>query len=203
MIVRHNAIRNVVFESARQAAMAPKVEVCVIPGSQERHADLLLPGTVGTVCDFAVTHSLQKKYRDGVAKTGPSFAVEQYAESVKGPHRERVEAQGYEYAPCVVDVFGNWSKSGREVLASVARGLSARDARSAQEHLRGIYQRCSVVLTLWNMRAILSRWNPEFAVSDGVPGCAVGVETLETAQEVLQNTTQGQSYAVEGDLYPT
>eukprot|EP00759_Apiculatamorpha_spiralis_P000403 PhF_6_TR10080/c0_g5_i1/m.15670 len=114
--LRHNALRNVVFEAACQGAMSPKVEISVIPGSSRRQADLLLPGTIGVVCDFAVTHSLQPTYLDKVAKEGPSAATEQYAAVHKeGRDKDAVESHGYQYMACVSDVFGNWNLSGNQV----------------------------------------------------------------------------------------
>lgn len=199
MTLRHNAVRNVVFEAARQAAMAPRIEARVIPGSQERHADLLLPGTTGTVCDFAFIHPLQKKFASGTANKGPLDAVESYAFEAKAkPHQTRVEEEGFTYAPCVSDVYGNWGDVGRRVLLSVATCLSARDPRPAGAHFLSLRQRCSVVLTLWNMRAILSRWDPSLTVSDSVPTSAlVGSEVLECAPSEVHQPNFGFS----GDAY--
>ena len=63
-----------------------RAEQRIIPGSNSRPADLLLPveGELW-VCDFAVTHPIQPLYVDGTADVSMpvNFAAERYGADVK------------------------------------------------------------------------------------------------------------------------
>jgi hypothetical protein len=169
--VRHNSVRNVVLHAAKVAAMSPRIEQRVLPGSNSRPADLLLPctGGHGTVCDFAVTHPLQDSFVAGVSD-GTLDAAEAYALAHKtSKYEEAVKAEGYEFAPCVVDAFGNWCAAGIRVLASISEAASCRDGRSASLHLRLLKQRCAIALQLSNARALLQREDPGLLDDDALP----------------------------------
>lgn len=165
--IRHNALRDVLFRFAQRSAMGPRVEQRVIPGSARRNADILLPSTGhGIVCDVAVTHPLQPAYLPATASGGEP-AADTYARTHKSSKfGADVEAEGYEYAPCVVDAFGNWGSSGRAVLTSIAVAASARDNIPRGVHLRRLLSCCSVSLMLSNARALLQREDPATYLDD-------------------------------------
>jgi hypothetical protein len=151
--------------------MSPRIEQRIIPGSNSRPADLLLPSLHGrgSSCDFAITHPLQPAYVDRVAQ-GSFSAAEDYALKHKTErYAIAVEAEGYEFAPCVVDTFGNWCEAGRSTLNAVAEASSCRDGRSAATHLRLLLQRCACCLQLANARALLQRDDPTIAMEDCLP----------------------------------
>jgi hypothetical protein len=187
--VRHNALRNVVLSAARFAGLAPRAEQRVLPGSFARPADLLLPGTHGRVCDFAVTHPLQSSYLSGTA-AGTSSAAEAYALAHKtAKYGADVEAHGYEFSPCVVDTYGNWCAAGREVLEEVAEASSASDGRPTRLHLRLLNQRCASILMLSNARALLQRADPALLFDDAVPEDAVTGALDDDASPAINDST--------------
>jgi len=171
--VRHNALRNVVLLAASSAALCPRAEQCILPGSQARPADLLYTSdSVTTVCDFAVTHPLQEAYLSQLLN--PKGSVSHAAESYATAHKTKstgdaVEAEGYKFAPCVVDAFGNWCAAGREVLHDVAQALHFRDGRPTAYHMKLLIQRCAVVLALSSARALLGRIDHSQVPQDGLP----------------------------------
>lgn len=167
--VRHNAIRNTVAHAAKLAALNPRIEVRAIPGSNDRPADLLIPGDRDAVCDFAVTHCLQPAYIDGTAD-GSRSAAEAYARTHKvNRYASRVEEAGGTFYACVLDVYGNWCAAGSEILNLVATALSLRDGRRPHVHLRMLIQRCAVSLVLSNARALLQREDPSLVGDDSLP----------------------------------
>jgi hypothetical protein len=165
--VRHNALRDVIFKYAQRSAMGPRVEQRVTPGSNRRHADILLPSSGhGVVCDVAVTHPLQPAYI-AATTSGSGSAADAYGSWHKArKFSAAVEAEGYLYAPCVVDAFGNWSASGRATLELIASAASARDGIARGVHFRRLLARCSVSLMLSNARALLQREDPGTYLDD-------------------------------------
>jgi hypothetical protein len=163
--------------------MSPRIEQRVLPGSNSRPADLLLPctGGHGTVCDFAVTHPLQDSFVAGVAD-GSLDAAETYALTHKtSKYEEAVTAEGYEFAPCVVDAFGNWCAAGLKTLALIAESASCRDGRPVSLHLRLLKQRCAIALQLSNARALLQREDPGLLDDDALPEDALDQGDDESA----------------------
>jgi hypothetical protein len=57
----------------------------------------------------------------------------------------------------VVDAFGKWESSAKEVINTVASRLAARNRSDINTTLRHYYQKLSVVLMKSNTRAVLSR----------------------------------------------
>ena len=171
--VRHNALRNIVLHAAHDAAMGPRAEQRIVPGSNSRPADLLLPveGELW-VCDFAVTHPIQPLYVDGTADASMpvNFAAERYGADVKDArYSAGVEAHGYVFKATVVDAFGNWNTAGREVIEAVGLQSSFRDGVNARVHTRHLIQRLSVALFISNARALLVRFDPALAPAAGLP----------------------------------
>lgn len=172
--VRHNALRNVVLLAAHGAALGPRAEQAVIPGSQTRPADLLFTaGSRTTVCDFAVTHPLQDNFVDALIcprrKAPASYAADKYAEKKDAMYKQSVEDAGYTFSPCVVDSFGNWGTAAHGVLHSVAQATHFRDGRPTEYHLKLLIQKCAVVLAWSNAQALLGRCDHTLVVPDGLP----------------------------------
>jgi len=170
---RHNALRNVVLLAASAAALGPRAEQAILPGSQARPADLLFTaGSITTVCDFAVTHPLQDNFIDTLRdpKASVSAPAEAYALAQKTAlYGDQVTKAGYTFAPCVVDAFGNWCHAGRHVLHDVAQAAHFRDGRPTPYHLKLLIQRCAVVLARSNAQALLGRSDHTLVIPDGLP----------------------------------
>jgi hypothetical protein len=158
----------VVLDASKKAALDARIEVPLFPASKSRPADLLLGALSGhgVVCDFAVTHPLQPAYLNDTA-AGNLVAADRYGHSHKTSKvGARVAELGYEFRPCVVDAFGNWSAPGKDVLTRIAESLSARDGRHFSWHLCRLIQRCAKSLALSNARALLQRDDPEHVCAE-------------------------------------
>jgi hypothetical protein len=124
-------------------------------------------------CDFAVTHPLQDAYVLATAE-GTGSAPERYAQQHKtAKWGAAVQAEGYTFAPCVVDVYGNWCDAGRDVLHNVATHLSFRDGKPTFVHLRQLLQKCAIALMLSNARALLQRTDPLLEDDGSLPRSGV------------------------------
>jgi hypothetical protein len=125
------------------------------------------------VCDFAVTHPLREDVVEALInprlKAPASYAADTYAKLKDDKYKRDVEAAGYRFAPCVVDTFGNWGTSGREILHSVAQATHFRDGRPTAYHMKLLVQKCAVVLAWSNAQALLGRADHSLVVPDGLP----------------------------------
>jgi hypothetical protein len=117
-------------------------------------------------CDFAITHPLQPSFLADTA-AGKLNAHEKYAVAHKtSKYSASVEAEGFGFAPCVLDTFGIWCEAGLVTLSKVCSARAARDGLSAAHHKRLLLQRCAVALMLSNARALLQREDPATLCSD-------------------------------------
>ena len=77
-IYRHNVIRDAIYETAKQASLAPaKEQSALLPGSQAKPADVYIPGWANgrdAALDVTVVSSLQKELKKiAAAELGNSF----------------------------------------------------------------------------------------------------------------------------------
>ena len=163
--VRHNALRNVVFEEATASGLGPEREKAgLLPAElvARRPADVWLPrgpGGNGCALDFAVTSGLRSDIFRPVIDD-PSVVFERY-EHEKRQHlqtEERCREAGFQFQPMVLEAHGgSWSPSARRVLDWIAQQGAASQGESAQVVGLKIAQRLSCVLHRENARAILRR----------------------------------------------
>ena len=171
--VRHNALRNIVLMAAHKAAMGPRAEQRILPGSNARPADLLLPVDESLVaCDFAVTHPHQPAYVNLLADPANpvNAAAEEYARTQKtAKYAPAVEAEGYIFRPVVCDAWGNWTAGALQTFHAVALHSSFRDGQRPAVHRRCLLQRLSVALFVSNARALLVRSDHALAPEMSLP----------------------------------
>ena len=154
-IARHNAFRDVLFNAAQSAALAPTKEAPnLVPGSSARPADILLPywcrGRPAAL-DVSVISPLQRLTLADAAST------QDHALSV-GVHRKLTSnlpacrAAGVDFFPIVVETLGGWCPDAVATIRSIGRALGQRlnstDPYDMTKHLFG-----RLAIALWRGNA--------------------------------------------------
>ena len=124
-IARHNAIRDVLFNAAQSAALAPTKEAPnIVPGSSACPADILLPywcrGRPAAL-DFSVVSLLQRlTLADAASTQGHALRV--------GVRRKLTSnrAAGVDFSPIVVETLGSWCPDAVATIRSIGRALGQR-----------------------------------------------------------------------------
>jgi hypothetical protein len=193
--VRHNSVRNVVFEEATEANLQAEREKAGLlperPGEDglpvksgaRRPADVWLPrGTRGEAeaLDFAVTSGLQAAwYRRAADDPGSVFA---HYEGFKREHKQTDQVcaeQGFKFTPLIVEAHGGgWSPALRRVVDWIAKSAQATGHEKAAAVSLKIAQRISCSLQKENARAVLRRQvqpegAPPTSAWEGVSGTGV------------------------------
>ena len=98
----------------QQAGLGPVREPDgLLPGSDDRPADLLIPhwsGGKDTALDFTVVNPLQGALVGRVAVEGGSGVDHAHMVKVR-KHEQRCAAEGIHFLPVAVDTFGGWHPS--------------------------------------------------------------------------------------------
>ena len=129
LITRHNALRDMVCDVARQGLMSPVMEKKGILGSSSgrRPGDVTLPkwfGGKGLAMDIAVTSPFAKNH---VKVDSP---CEYYAQNGKDKkYLKDFEGTDYEFAPIVWESTGALNQGGEEVLRQIMRAASKQQGR--------------------------------------------------------------------------
>ena len=131
---------------------------------------LKIPNFSGSsdVClDFAVSHTQQIKYIKR-ASVDAGAAAADYESKVKEPKsKEACRAQGLEFVPMVVEVFGTWGKLAEPVIKFISQAVAYHKKMSFE--LVDIYlrQNASFVLQRHNARALLRHRDRNTPTVDG------------------------------------
>ena len=170
-VVRHNALRNVVFNFCCTAGLRPVLEKpgLLLPArpseisSQRRPADIYLPcwtGGLPAALDFAVTAPQRQEIVSEAAHT-PLAAAKAYSQS-KRDHQgtqDACDAQGIRFQPMVCETSGAWSTEALEVLQLIAKAAASHTGSDHKTLLQGTLQRCAAVVRKANARAHFKRYN--------------------------------------------
>ena len=153
-IAKHNHVRDAIFAAASQAALGPRKEPAgLLPGSDDRPADVLLPFWANgkdAALDVSVVNPLQQQLVGQVAREGEKGV--QHAFNIKvGKYSERCEAEGIVFIPLVVDTFGGWHKDSLEVITKLGRQVSRQTGKEEDEIVRQLRQRMAILLVRDNV----------------------------------------------------
>ena len=138
--------------------MDPLWDAQILPGGEElahRRSDIRIKylGIVKDL-DVAVTHPLRP---DSLKKTadGSGSAAESYAKKEKvDEYANLCLRAGTTFVACVMDCYGNWCASGREMLEELASARAALGGAPAHVHLHRLIMQCNVALMLGNARTL-------------------------------------------------
>ena len=156
-IARHNAIRDVLFSTAQAAALAPTKEApSLVPGSNSRPADILLPvwqqGRPAAL-DVSVISPLQQLTITEAATT-PGHALTVGVRRKLASNLPACRAAGVDFFPVVVETLGGWCPDAIAIIRAVGIALEQRltstDSFNMTKHLFG-----RLAIALWRGNASL------------------------------------------------
>jgi len=145
MVIRHNAVRDLVFNLAQNASLGPVLEKygCLGDCPGMRPADVYLPTILSgrpAAMDVAVIDPLQDNYVSKRVR-----AVEDYAENVKyHKYDEGFRDSKITFVPCVVDVFNGWCVEGQDLLADIIRRGADRLSLPRTSYIIQSWQRLAI-----------------------------------------------------------
>ena len=161
-ITRHDAIRDVVFETAKSAACRPWKERRV-DSSSHRPADCYLPNwSLGRpLCvDVTISHPSQANATtpaEGEETSASARASLQAAADKVRKHGTRCANAGVDFLPLVVCAYGGWLPEGEKFLTAIGRQLSDHSGLPIGVVMSQLWQRLSITLWRTNARIILHR----------------------------------------------
>ena len=193
--VRHNKIRDILWEESRAAGMdTTKEKANLLParpqedgmpdGEARRPADIWWAGGVGSrgvAWDFAITSGMRKErlHDRGLDVRAVFEDYEDYKRTYKDTERQ-CKDQGFSFQPLVLEAHGGgWSKAFRAVVGEVARRQRAAWNNAHEEPSLRIAQRLSISINAENARAVLRRSPTPEEAAVGVAGWADGCESQE------------------------
>ena len=164
-VLRHNALRDLVYSWAERACLRPEKERAglLLPqrpddvsSARRRPADVYLPSFLGrpTALDFAVTAPQQL---DVLGARGATTAAVAYADD-KRRHLDTAaacEAQQVAFLPMVVETTGAWAPEAAKALGHIARCVAA--GTMADPAAATLLQQACVLVRSWRARAALRR----------------------------------------------
>ena len=156
-IVCHNAIRDVLFLAARSAALAPTREApSVVPDSQSRPADILLPTWSRghpAALDVTVISPLQQQTLHAAAST-PGHALQVSVQRKPTAHLSACCSAGVEFIPIVLETLGGLAEDTITTTQCIGKAMAQRvtpqDSSTCRKHL--FYR---VAIALWRGNACL------------------------------------------------
>ena len=160
-VLRHNAIRDVIFTAAQSAALSPRREaLSLVPNSLSRPADVFLPhwsqGRPAAL-DVTIISPFQPQTLQQAASTQDSAlaVAEQRKRTV---HQNNCNIVRILFLPMAMETLGGWSHNAFLTLSCIGRHLANRFGLPPLEASHHLLQRLSV--TLWRFNA--SMWLNRF-----------------------------------------
>ena len=162
VVSRHNRVRDVFFESCRQAGIGGQMEVGSGLGHDARRtrpADVLVPNWVlgkPAAFDITVTSPLTPITLHEASVTSGSTA--QVAENRKHASNDaKCSELGWVCVPLAVEAYGCWGPEAQTNLSRLAARLAIRSNCCKSQATLALYGRLNLVLVRANARALLSR----------------------------------------------
>ena len=128
--MRHDLLRNCLFDVAVEAGLAPTKEgPALIPGIERRLTDILIAGWCSgrdAALDVTVIHPLQDgRVRTGTATT-PGFALTHAYNRKVQDAGELCRREGITFIPVVAESLGGLHPTAVDQLRRLARGISMK-----------------------------------------------------------------------------
>ena len=163
---RHNSIRDIIFNQARNSHLNPVSEkVNLIIGSKERPADVYIPDASNEDywIDVAVTdprqptyfkHSLSKKNYAIDAYTKKKH--EKYDHHVLKWNNDQINRKA-KFIPMIADSFGAWSQNSIDVFDFILKRDPERNEVSYSIRKNFLFSKLSISIQRNNARSILNK----------------------------------------------
>ena len=166
-IAKHNHVRDALHAAASQAALGPRKEPAgLLPGSDDRPADVLLPfwsNGKDAALDISIVNPLQQALVGQVARDGDSGVKHSFNLKVR-KYGDRCEAEGFMFIPMIVDTFGGWHKESLDVVTKLGRQVGRQTGKEEEDTVRQLRQRVAILLVRDNVSMFDSR-SPSFPPS--------------------------------------
>ena len=148
-IVRHNAVRDAIFETAAAAGLAPLKEGrALLPGNNRRPADVFLhhwAGGLDAALDVTITHPLQDATRAGAATT-PGHAMTVAFNNKCRVTEDLCREQGIAFIPIVAESLGGWHKVAIEQFSKLGSALARHTGQDEGEKTGHLIKRVGILL---------------------------------------------------------
>ena len=159
--MRHNAIRDTLFDAAQSAALAPTREASgVVAYSQSRPADILLPtwrhGRPAAL-DVHVISPLQNSTLHEAATT-PGHALNVGVQRKLTAHLANCRAAGIEFIPIVAETLGGLAEDTIFMIRTIGKAISHRTTTDNPSiSISQLFHRLAISLWRGNARLWLNR----------------------------------------------
>ena len=159
-IARHDQLRDVLFEAASSASLAPvREEAHLLPGSAARPGDVLIrrwsDGKDGAL-DVTVTGPLASSNLAGAAEEAGSALTKAFKRKVQGT-AEACQEQGLVFLPIALETLGGFHKVAVEQVKKIGAALARHQGSDERVATRQLFQRLSLTLMRGNAALILGR----------------------------------------------
>ena len=159
-IARHNVLRDMIFETAASAALAPVREGRhLLPGQGAKPADILLPRWSDgrdAALDVTVTSSLATSHVAGAATAAGSALDKAYDRKVQGA-AEACRQQGLAFFPLAWEALGGMHRVAIRQTKMLATALARHTGQEEGEASKHLFQRLSLGLMRGNAALLVSR----------------------------------------------
>jgi len=160
-VLRHNALRDIIYSFCQKAALSPILESHCFPSSPGLRADIFLRSgrdicIGGVALDVTVIHPLQESILLKASKAPLQGCL--HGESVKHKKYEGVcQSEDILLIPLAVEFFGCWGKEATDFFDHIAKDVACRFNNSKAEVLLQLHRQLSICLVRCNAKAVLKR----------------------------------------------
>ena len=159
-IARHDQLRDVLYEAASSAALAPIREAPhLLPGSVARPGDLLIrrwvDGKDGAI-DVTVTGPLAQSNVASASAAAGGALEKAFKRKVDGA-AQACQEQGISFLPVAVETLGGFHKVAVEQTQRIGAALSRHQGIQENIAIKQLFQRMSLTLMRGNAAMIVSR----------------------------------------------
>ena len=171
-IARHNLVRDVVFEAAASADLAPsKEEPHLLPGSAARPGDILIRRWYNgkdAAIDVTVTSPLSPSNVLGAAREAGKALTKAFDRKMRDT-AEACRTQGLQFFPLAVETLGGFHSVACGQVKQLGQALARKKGCDEREPTSQLFSRISITLMRGNALMLSSR-SPDFAAAevDGV-----------------------------------
>jgi hypothetical protein len=159
-VLRHNTLRDVVYEGARKAGLSPAREKQhLLQDSGRKPGDVYLPSFergAPTALDTVVPSPCTVSACSQAAKQ-QGFAAAQAEEAKRASSFDVCRQNGIHFLPMAIEAFGGLGQSALSVVRKIGAFIAQRTGRSEAEEIRYFRQRLSLALHRANAAMVQAR----------------------------------------------
>jgi len=159
-ISRHNHLRDHLYNTCVSAALGPsKEERAIIPGSDARPADVLIPNWISgkaVALDVTVVNPLQAALVSQAAAQPGHALVSRFREKMV-KHSDPCRQVGMLFVPLPVETLGGWHEVATVQIKRMGAALARNTGQDEADKTRHLFQRLAILLVKGNSALFLNR----------------------------------------------